>query len=310
MQREVVFVPTYHRSAFLWCCLEAIRKAEPDIQIIVQPDRGTEELEVCNRFRAEQRFVTKHTYHGNSFNMMEGLRYCCEAGYDRVFVVEDDCIVDPTFFGWARNALDNPKPWMGAPFAASGWMYSPDMPDEEGPDVLLNWYLSVCSAIPRRSLERITVHAQHNYYVNMKKYVDETFPRDPQVGTMHYEQDGLILRIANSAGERFAWPRKPRALHLGWTGYHMPHGKMPQAELRKQVLVVKMAIENPEILRQLMAGSEPPAVGECRSCGRALVSTNKKAAMVCVGCFHKQNPNAPIAAKSHYYIKRSEEAQP
>jgi hypothetical protein len=293
------------RSPFLWCCLEAIRKAEPDIEIIVQPDRGTEELEVCSRFGATMRMVAKHTYHGNTFNMMEGLRYCCEAAYDRVFVVEDDCIVDPTFFDWARNALDHPKPWMGAPFAASGWIFSPDAPDEDGPDVLLNWYLSVCSCIPHRSLERIAVHAKRDYYINMKKYVDKAFPRDPQAGGMHYEQDGLILRVANSAGERIAWPRRARARHIGWHGYHMPHGKMPQAELKKQILVVKMAIENPEILRQLMGGSEPPQIGECHSCGKALVSTNKEAAMECVPCFHGENPDAPVAAKSHYYIKRS-----
>lgn len=300
--REVVFIPTYRRSAFLYCCLEAIRKAEPDIEIIVQPDRGTEEIEVCNKFNAGIRMTPKHTHHGNSFNMIEGLKYCYEAAYDRVFVIEDDCIVDPTFFDWARKALDHPKAWNPNPFAASGWIYSPDAPPEDGPDVCCNWYLSVCSAIPRRSLEKIVQHAHEGYYKNMKKYCDETFPKDPQCGSQHYEQDGLILRVANSVGERITWPRRARSIHIGWHGYHCPHGKVPAGDLMKQVAVVRMAIENPEIMRQLMNGAEPPQVVGCRECGKILVSTNKKAALVCVECFHKKHPQAPVAAKSHYYV--------
>jgi hypothetical protein len=248
------------------------------------------------------RTVTKHTYHGNTFNMMEGLKYCYEAGYERIFVVEDDCIVDPTFFGWARSALDNPKPWNQFPFAASGWIYSPDAPDEDGPDVCANWYLSVCAAIPRRSLEKIVVHANENYYGNMKKYCDKTFPTDPQCGSLHFEQDGIILRIANSLGQRITWPRRARALHIGWHGYHCPNGRVPTGELMKQVAVVKMAIENPDILRQLMNGGEPPEVIGCRDCGKILVSTDTKAALVCVSCFHTKHPGIPITAKSHYYV--------
>lgn len=301
--RECVVVPTYKRSAFLFVCLEAIRAAEPTIDIHVYPDRGTEEFGVCSKFEAIQHIVPSHDYHGNSFNMLEALKDAYQMGYERVFVVEDDCIVDPSFFSWARNALDNPKPWMGAPFAASGWEYSPNRIDEDGPDLLLNWYLSVCSAIPRRSLEKIIQHATPAYYSNMGRYCDETFPLDPQVNSLHTEQDGLVLKIANAAGERFAWPRRPRAVHIGWHGYHMPHGKVPQGELAKQVMVVKIALANPEIMRQLMTGGAPPEVEGCRSCGRLLVSTNKKAALECVACFHQKHPNTPRAANSHYYVR-------
>lgn len=301
--RECVFIPTYQRSAFLYVCLENIRKSEPDIDIIVQPDRGMDESEVCGIFNAMQRKTPDHKYHGNSFNMMDGLKHCYEAGYDRVFVVEDDCIVDSTFFDWARKALDQPKQWNPFPFAASGWIYSPDADGIDGPDVCATWYLSVCSAIPRRSLEKIVVHANEDYYKNMKKYCDKTFPRDPQCGSQHYEQDGLILRVANSVGERITWPRKARSKHIGWHGYHCPHGKVPEGTLMKQVAVVHMAIANPDVMRQLMAGAEPPEVVTCRDCNKVLVSVNKKATLVCVECFHLKHPDAPRAAVSHYYLR-------
>jgi hypothetical protein len=301
--KEIVFVPTYQRSAFLWCCLEAIRKAEPTIEIIVQPDRSTDETTVCAEFNATHRLTPQHDYHGNSFNMFEGLKFCYEQGYDRVFVVEDDCIVDTTFFDWARNALDNPKPWMGTPFAACGWNYSPDQPLEEGPDVLLDWYLSVCCAIPRRTLERIVnKFATEAYYSNMQEYLDTTFPRDSLKGGLHYEQDGAILRLAKDVGERCSWPRRPRAIHIGWKGYHMPHGKMPETTLAKQVMIVKMAISDPATLQHLMQGNHPPDVADCKGCHKPLVSTNREADVICTECFHKRNPGVAVASLSHYYL--------
>lgn len=302
--REAVIVPTFKRQSFLYVCLEAIRKSDPEIDIHVFPDRNTaaDNAEACAPFNVTLHDVPNHPYHGNSYNMMEALKWAYEAGYDKVFVVEDDCIVDSTFLNWGRNALDNPKPWNPFPFAASGWIYSPDAPDEDGPDVIANWYLSVCSAIPSRSLEKIVRHAVPDYYLNMKRYCDETFPRDPQCGSQHYEQDGLILRVSNTAGERVTWPRRARSRHIGWHGYHMPHGKQPEGDLMKQVAVVRMALENADVMRQLMAGAAPPEVVGCRDCGKVLVSTQKKTALVCVECFHRKHPKAPRAATSHYYV--------
>lgn len=302
--REAVFVPTYKRSAFLYCCLEAIRAAEPTIEIYVAPDRGLDESEVCASFDAQQLETHDHPYHGNSYNMLEGLKTLYALGYDRVFVVEDDCIIDPTFFDWARNALDNPKPWNPDPFAASGWEFSPDAPKEDGPDVICDWYLSVCSAIPRKSLEKIIEHAKPEYYRDMKGYQAANFDKIRFLqGGIHYEQDGLILGIACQNGQRITWPRRPRAQHIGWHGYHMLHGKVPQGDLSKQVAVVKMAIANPDIMRNLMNGGEPPEAVGCMGCGKNLVTTNSKAETICVSCFHKTHPELPQTTQSHYYVK-------
>lgn len=310
MSRECVIVPTFQRQPFLYVCLETIRKYEPNIEIHVFPDRGTvaENKEVCESFPGVTIHKVKdHRYHGNSYNMLEALKWAYKAGYDRVFVIEDDCIVNATYFDWSRNALDHPKPWMGKPFAASGWIYSPSLPQEDGPDLLLNWYLSVCALLPRESLELIVKHATPAYYKNMKKYCDKTFPNDPTVGTLHFEQDGLVLKVANEVGQRITWSRRAHAVHCGWVGYHMTSGKMPQGELKKQVLVVKMALENPDLMQSLMAGNKIPETRPCRDCEKLLVGTDNEAALVCVGCFHKQYPDVPRAATGYYYVKPLDE---
>lgn len=300
--RECVVIPTYKRDALLYVCLERIRAAEPNIEIHVFPDKGTTAWWVYPEFGAFLHEVPEHEYHGNSYNMIEAIKWTHEHGYDKAFIIEDDCMVDPTFFAWARKALDQPKPWMGKPFAACGWIYSPDAPNEDGPDVLCNWYLSVCCCLPSESLALIAKHATPEYYANMQRYCDQTFPRDYNKGSQHFEQDGLILRVANDAGLRMAWPRRARGKHIGWHGYHMPHGKQPQGELMEQVAVVHLALENDDVLRSLMSGAEPPKVDHCRDCAKVLVSTYKKATLVCVGCFHKQYPSAPRVAESHYYL--------
>ncbi len=72
---EICLIPTFQRSDLLYLCLETIRKYAPAIPIAVFPDRGTSELNICNRFNAEHHWTWAHTYHGNSANMLEALKW-------------------------------------------------------------------------------------------------------------------------------------------------------------------------------------------------------------------------------------------
>lgn len=302
--KECVLVPTYKRPDLLSVCLEAIRKADPTIEIHVFPDRGTgaEELAVTEKFNAVLHTTEPHYYHGNTRNMLEMLKWAYYKKYDLVFVVEDDCIIDETFFNWAREALSDP-PFGEQPFAACGWLYTPNAPQVDGPNLLAPWYLSVCCAIPRHNLEKIIYHAKPEYYSNLKLYLDGAYPESPRRGSMHYEQDGLVLRVAEAEGKRFVWPRVARSKHIGWHGYHMPFGKKAEGSLDEQVEVVKMAVADPQILRDLMRGGLPPAIEKCAVCKKILFSQNKDANHVCVDCFHREYPTLPKCAKTHYYMK-------
>jgi hypothetical protein len=214
--------------------------------------------------------------------------------------VEDDAIIDPTFFQWCRTALTKHED----AFAACGWQYSPDAIISDGPDLQIPWYLSVCSAIPRKSLYGIVQHACPEYYSDMGNYLDRRYPNSHRRGTRHWEQDGLILRVAESESKRCVWPRRPRATHVGFRGYHMPGGEI-QGTLDERIALVKMAVKDPSLLKRLMAGAQPPEMGHCEKCQRPLLSENKKARTVCVECFHAEFPNLPVTSGSHYYLKES-----
>jgi hypothetical protein len=297
--REVTLVPTYKRSDMLWCVLEAIRKAEPLMSIHVFPDRGTDETAITNKFGATHHLTWQHCYHGNSANMLEALKWAYQQHYDTVFVIEDDAVVDRSFFDWCRRALDDKEI-----FAACGWTYSPDaMPPADGPDIKMPWYLSVAAALPFQSLHQIVQHARPEYYGNMKAYLDSRYPGSHRRGSMHYEQDGLILRVCESQQKRCAWPRRPRATHIGFRGYHMPQGKELKGTLEDRVAIIKLLLKQPALLRQVLNGGIPPAVAFCETCQTPLLSEEKEN-IVCADCFHKENPQLPRVSASHYYVSR------
>lgn len=299
MAREICIVPTFNRGDMLFCCLEAIRAAEPNIALHVWPDRATSEKEICERFNAVEHKTISHACHGNSYNVMEALKWAYKGNYDTVFIIEDDAIAEPTFFEWCRTALAR-NPHI---FAACGWRYSPDaLPPCDGPDIQIPWYLSVATAIPRKSLYGIVQHACPEYYADMQGYLDRAYPASYRKGSMHYEQDGLALRVCESESKMCAWPRRPRATHIGWRGYHMPEGADLHGTLEERVAIIKLLMKNPSMLASMLNGGIPPEVSYCADCKKPLLSTNSKAKVVCIQCFHLANPELPRTSSSHYYF--------
>jgi len=298
---EVVIVPTYQRSAMLYTCLEAIRAADPLISLHVFPDRGENESVIADKFGAAHHYTVSHTYHGNSYNVMEALKWAYDRHYDIAYIIEDDAIIDPTFFDWCRQALT----LHGDAFAACGWQYSPDaLPPSDGPDMMMSWYLSVCAAIPKRSLFALQQHAKPEYYANMKAYLAGAYPNSIRIGSNHYEQDGLALRVADSQSRQCVWPRRPRATHIGWYGYHMENGSTLAGSLEDQVALIKMTLADPVLLKGMMAGGRPPEIKKC-VCGKPLLSTNANARIMCADCFHLSHPSLPRTASSHYYFRNN-----
>jgi len=291
--RELVIVPTFERPALLHCALEAIREADPALPIHVFPDRGTNALDICLKFGAEQHRTIAHSHYGNSFNMLEALKWASTQSCALVHIIEDDAIVGKGYFEWARQALRaNPTA-----FAACGWKFSPDFIPQDGPDLLIGWYLSVTATLPKSNLAPILQHARPDYYNDMRGYLDRVYPSSPYRGTKHFEQDGLVLRVMHSMGQRAVWPRRPKSTHIGFFGYHAP-GNAPDLPLDRAVEVIKLALAQPTVLANLMAGGRFPEIGFCWGCGQALL-VSSPSPVVCAPCFHAKRPK--LAQASPFY---------
>ena len=135
----------------------------------------------------------------------------------------------------------------------------------------------------------------------MKGYLDRTYPNSNRRGSMHYEQDGLILRVMESESKRAVWPRRPRATHCGWRGYHMSKEKM-QGSFEERVAIVKLALKNPSLLKRLMSGGRVPEFRSCEECKKPLAAEDKVSRIVCVECYHKEY-DVSITSSSHYYLE-------
>lgn len=297
--REAVAVPTFKRAELLYLCLETIRSIDSKIDIHVFPDKGTgkDEQAISEKFGTIQHLTWATTYHGNTANLMEIYKWA-STRVDRLFIIEDDAIIEPTFFSWCREALDR-CPEM---FAACAFQYSPQALIGEGPDVKIPWYLSVASALPQSSLQSIAAHATLRYYSEMQEYVDASFPQSPNRGSLHFEQDGLVLRVMQSQSKRCIWPRRPRVTHVGFHGYHMGENKM-SGTLEERVSLLRLAVKNPAILQQIMSGGQMPNLVNCVRCQKPLVSERSGLLAECVQCFHTEHPAAVKTASSHYYLR-------
>ena len=305
--KEIVIVPTFQRSDMLAVTLEAIIAADSTLPIHVFPDRGTSERIVTSRFPSVTEHLTwDHRYSGNTCNVLESLKWARTKNPDVVYIIEDDAIIDPTFFDWSRAALAA-SPRL---FAACGWRYSPDAlpPAPNCADTLIPWYLSVAAALPRHSLDSIVRHATLSYYSDMKHYLDAAFPQSHRRGSQHYEQDGLCQRILESESRVCAWPRTPRATHIGFRGYHMPQGQELHGTLDERIRIIKLLLKNPSMLQSLLNSGIPPNIDYCDKCRTPLLTTDQSASVRCVQCFHAAHPSRPQTSQFHYYFPRTNAA--
>ncbi len=229
--------------------------------------------------------------------MLEALKWAFHQRYDRLYVIEDDTLIDNTFFGWCHAAFEKHSD----AFAACGWQYSPQAVKGAGPDLMLPWYLSVATCLPAASLASIVQHANLDYYRDMQGYVDKMFPASAYRGSMHYEQDGLVMRVCEAQRKRCVWPRVPRALHCGWYGYHQGDNRL-EGTLEERVEILRLTIRNPEILRGMMSGGPLPTIGNCVRCGKPLAVERAGDTVWCSDCFESVWPERAIGV-GQYYVR-------
>jgi hypothetical protein len=223
--KEICVVPTFRRPELLACCLKRIRAAEPDIPISVFPDRGTiddpQVQEVLSRFTGiETHFVPQHTYHGNSYNAGEALRFAYNSGYDLIHYIEDDFFIKPDLFEWTRSRHER----FDDVFCSAGWVFNLHSPIDSG-DYFVPWIYIPQFSIRRDKLKLVLNYLRPSYYADMQGFMQKQFSGCKLNGhessvIAHYEIDGLIQRIITDGKYQVLWPSVAKGLHRGGWGYN------------------------------------------------------------------------------------------
>lgn len=224
MSSEICIVPTYRREELLVLSLEAIRKAAPTLTIKVFSDRGacsTDLIRVCQEFEAELRVRPTHKHFGNSYNLLSAMQTVMLVDQPEIIhLVEDDTIVHPNYFIWARkqlrgsgDSLPNVRP-IAAAFAHCS-----------AEDVRTQWYESPCASWDRDCLAVALASVPENYFADtrggMQNALRAAFPRCKNSGGPG-EQDSFFLCVIEAQDWRTVHPRRPLASHIGWYGYNRP----------------------------------------------------------------------------------------
>jgi len=214
--REVVITPTYHREELLYCCLKRLRGYDDDIPIHVFPDRGSYHRgllvhSICNEFEAVPHLVPDNDWYGDTSNVMNAYLWAYNAGYERVFYVEDDVMVHSDFFSWHREQQkDFPDL-----FASMAWIFNREAPIS---DCLLfqPWIYSIGLCFSQSKLALIAQHATPKYYGDMPGYLEKRFKNPVMLGAVHWEQDGLLQRILDEDKSQTVSPGIAKCSHLGY----------------------------------------------------------------------------------------------
>lgn len=214
--REVCIVATYKREELLFACLRRIRALEREIEVHVFPDRGTfydpAFREAVRDADVVSHLVPQHNWYGGTSNTMNALLWAWNAGFERVFYIEDDVFVGPQFFTWHRK-VQNDQPQL---FSSSAWIFNRFAPIEESL-LFQPWLVPIGICFSREKLELIVRHASPLYYGNMQEYVRIHFP-SPTLDTLgHNEYDGLMQRILEHDGSQTVCPGIAKCAHMGFT---------------------------------------------------------------------------------------------
>lgn len=179
-------------------------------------------------------FPPKHSFPGNSFNVLYGIRACLERDADRIYYVEDDTAVSAAFFDWHDYVLERSQASASLACTNLCTHYPTPYPKpnpQPSPRAFYTSqtdYSSIGSCLTQLLASLTLQHNTPVFYTNPIEYCQTKFPNNP-IPPHQAEQDGLIRRVLHANNLTAAWSAYPypHAYHFGLWGYHRNYQKPP-----------------------------------------------------------------------------------
>lgn len=230
----------------LHACLTRLAKAATDdVRVVVSLDRqGTLDCrQVAESFRGSfrdiyLRVMNYHRFHGNSYNVLSGVKDCLKLGGDLIHVIEDDIMISLGYFAYHEAAHE------AAPeaFAVSACRNQNLTGEAPGTAYRHPSYQSLGVSFRPDIAELAVAHDGAAYYGEMVKYCRQVFPAS-QIPPGHAEQDGLFNRIREQARASTVYPAQPRAFHAGFYGYNRTGMKLTGSIVLRSAKILSMTSE-------------------------------------------------------------------
>lgn len=241
------------------CLTRLALAANDDVTVVVSLDRrGTTECrQVAESFSSSfrdiyLRIMHYHQFHGNSFNVLSGLKDSLKLGGDLMHVVEDDIMVSLGYFAY-HEAMHSAHP---EAFSVSACRNQNLRGEEPGAAYLHPSYQSLGVSFRPHVAERAVAHEKPVYYGNMVTYCQKVFPGSA-IPPGHAEQDGLINRIRESMGGKTIYTSRPRAFHAGFYGYNRSGTKFKEGSVHdRSKRILSMTTDEMNAMAGLMKDHE------------------------------------------------------
>jgi len=226
---SVVVIPVFSRPDFLEVCLDHICKADEfdRHKYLFCLDYGYDPkvIKIINKYplmAAAMKVPDNHLKDGKqSHNVINGLVTAAELSDDKVYYIEDDCLVAKDFFTFTGSVVEkedvycciaslSDRPTIKAINDEDCYYVKENDNDYRG--------IGVCFSTDK--IKRfLKPHHDMRYYRNIKGYCLRYFP-DSVLKGQWTEQDGLQRRIIEKNKLKVAFSSVPRCFHAGFYGYH------------------------------------------------------------------------------------------
>lgn len=260
----------------LHACLTRLAKAATDdVKVIVSLDRkGTVECrQVAQSFSGSfadiyLRVMNHHQFHGNSYNVLSGLKDALSVGGDLIHVVEDDIMVSLGYFQF-HEAMHGATPDAFAVSACRNQNLTGPVP---GAAYTHPSYQSLGVSMRPGTVGPVLEHAKPLYYGDMVGYCRRFFP-ESAIPPGHAEQDGLFNRIREAARLKTVYAEQPRAFHAGFYGYNRSGTKLSSGSIEyRSARILSMTTEEMNAMAGLMKDHEVIDLDENLPVGREVAA--------------------------------------
>jgi hypothetical protein len=215
---ECIVIPTFARPEILAHALMKISccpDAPDDVRIFLDtsPESRVKEVEWIRDTYLPRALLFHAPEHvkatSGTWNILNSLKAGYETGAERVWLVEEDVLMKPGAFDYARKVLSGEN---NSENLASCGRRIPTFFARYG-----DLYTNPGSCLTRRLLKGVVPHINNDYFADTGGYITRTFQHPPFNSSL---DDGLVRMVVREMGGQCVYPDRPICAHQGFDWYN------------------------------------------------------------------------------------------
>lgn len=238
MTKSVIVMPTMRRPEMLALALEALDRhsygRDLDVRIYADTNANIDDVEYVRDEYYPNALIFHAPEHvqvpSGMWNILNALKAGYNTGADRVFLIEEDVVINKDYFPWHDQAHKNPIMASLGRYHRPGYMF----------------YTNPGSCFSRYGLGLVVPHINDSLFKDRVKYMNLKFGDMGEFSTL---DDGLVRRIQKRMSMPIAIPDQPKCAHIGFIAYnHYMNWVNPETEIRNKINFLRGML--PKVRRQ------------------------------------------------------------